>query len=181
MGNHLKTDGCTLVMNRTAFKLVNQIRAKMTLERLCSCFNVYMEDYYPREDLTFDEYDNVFCQMLNNTLPLFEVLANRKTINIYEILIALVVFESHAEFQDKVNLIFKAFDVDASGALDRPELSKFLICGIVGLCKVIGLKAPSRIGIAEFTHAQFKLIDEDGSGSIDFTEFNDWVSETAEI
>ena len=155
MGNSLKTTGTALVMNPTAFKLVNQIREKMTLERLCSCFNIYMEDYYPREDLTLEEYDNVFCLMLNNTSPLFDVLEDRstRTINIYQLLIALVVFESHAEFDEKVRLIFRAFDVDGSGSLDKSECGKFLIAGITGLAKMVGLTAPSRIGIAEFTHA----------------------------
>ena len=155
MGNSLQTTGTALVMNPTAFKLVNQIRENMTLERLCSCFNVYMEDYYPREDLTQEEYDNVFCQMLNNTSPLFDVLEDRgtRTINIYQLLIALVVFESHAEFDEKVRLIFKAFDIDGSGSLDKSECGKFLISGITGLAKMVGLTAPSRIGIGEFTHA----------------------------
>ena len=48
-------------MNPQAFKLVNQIRAKMTIQRLCDCWNIYMEDFYPREDLTYEEFDNVFC------------------------------------------------------------------------------------------------------------------------
>ena len=61
MGNYLKTSGTALVMNPQAFKLVNQIRAKMTIQRLCDCWNIYMEDFYPREDLTYEEFDNVFC------------------------------------------------------------------------------------------------------------------------
>jgi len=68
-------------------------------------------------------------------------------INIYEVLISLVVFEIQAEFEDKVLTIFKAFDVDGGGSLDRKELSKFLMCAIMGLCKIIGLKQPSRLGI----------------------------------
>jgi len=35
--------------------------------------------------------------------------------------------------------VFKAFDIDGGGSLDRKELSKFLMCGIFGLCKIIGL------------------------------------------
>ena len=64
--------------------------------------------------------------MLNNTEPLFRVLSDRKTVNIYEILITLVVFEAHSEFEDKVSLIFKAFDVDCNNVMDRAELGKFL-------------------------------------------------------
>ena len=181
MGNYLKTSGSSLAKNPTAFKLVNNLRAKMTLEKICTCFNLYMQDCYPNEELTYDEYDSVFCTMLNNTVPLFEVLSVRGQINIYEILISLVVFETNSEFEDKVSMIFKAFDVDGGGTLDRQELEKFLICGISGLCKMVGLSAPSRIGITEFTYEQFKIIDEDESGTIEHDEFNAWVSTTREI
>ena len=78
-------------------------------------------------------------------------------------------------------MLFKAFDVDAGGTLDRQELEKFLICGISGLCKMVGLSAPSRIGITEFTYEQFKIIDEDESGTIEQDEFDHWVSTTQEI
>ena len=77
--------------------------------------------------------------MLNNTEPLFNILSERKEINIYEILISLVVFETHSEFEEKVCLVFNAFDVDAGGTLDRMELAKFLTCAISGLCKAVGL------------------------------------------
>ena len=102
-------------------------------------------------------------------------------INIYELLISLVVFETHSEFEEKVLTIFKAFDIDGGGELDRRELTKFLKCGIVGLCKMIKLKKPSVLGIAEFTQKEFKRIDADGSGSVDYEEFEEWVSMTKEI
>ena len=77
MGNYLKTSGTSLAKNPKAFRLVNNLRSKMTLEKICTCFNLYMQDCYPKEELTFDEYDACFCQMLNNTVPLFEVLSVR--------------------------------------------------------------------------------------------------------
>ena len=61
-------------------------------------------------------------------------------------------------------MIFKAFDVSGDGNLDRKELSKFLMCSICGLCKITGLPVPSRMGIQKFTYAQFKIVDDDGSG-----------------
>ena len=109
------------------------------------------------------------------------MLAERGIINIYEILISLAVFEPHSEFEDKALMIFKAFDVDGGGTLDKAETVKFLTCAILGLCKMVKLSQPSRIGITEFAHEQFKLIDEDGSGTIDIDEFTDWVSTTKSI
>ena len=112
---------------------------------------------------------------------LFDTLAERGIINIYEILISLVVFEPNSEFEDKALMVFKAFDIDGGGTLDKEETSKFLLCGINGLCKMVGLSTPSRLGIKEFTHEQFKIIDEDGSGSIDMEEFSEWLSTTKSI
>ena len=84
--------------------------------------------------------------------------------NIYELLISLVVFERQSEFEDKCLTIFRAFDVDAGGTFDRKELSKFLKCAVVGICKMINLSPPSHLGITEFSLKEFKRIDTDGSG-----------------
>ena len=80
-------------------------------------------------------------------------MAERHIINIYEVFIALVVFCKNVEFEDKILMVFKAFDVSGDGNLDRKELSKFLMCSICGLCKITGLPIPSRIGIQQFTYA----------------------------
>ena len=95
--------------------------------------------------------------------------------------ITLIIFVRDAEFDVKLLTIFRAFDIDGGGSLDRKELSKFLMCAILGLCKLLGLKPPSRLGIKKFTYEQFKIVDEDGSGSIEFCEFSDWISESSEI
>ena len=95
--------------------------------------------------------------------------------------IALIVFVKDVEFDERLLTIFKAFDVDGGGTLDRKELSKFLMCSIIGLCKILGLNAPSRLGIQKFTYDQFNIVDEDGSGTIEFCEFDDWISNSREI
>ena len=65
--------------------------------------------------------------------------------------------------------------------LDKKELTKFLTCSIIGLCKFIGAPAPSRIGISTFTYEQFKIVDEDGSGSVEYSEFESWIDGSDEI
>ena len=42
MGNYLKTTGSSLSKNPEARNLVNQLRKKLTLEKLCAAFNIYM-------------------------------------------------------------------------------------------------------------------------------------------
>ena len=78
-------------------------------------------------------------------------------------------------------MIFKAFDVSGDGVLDRKELSKFVMCAILGLCKITCLPEPSRVGIKQFTYAQFKIVDDDGSGQIEYPEFEAWLTESVEI
>ena len=181
MGQYLQTDGSSLSQNPTVFKLVNQLRSKLNLENLCVVFNDYMQECYPREDLTWTEFDTIFSPVLNDCAAIFQLLATNYMINIYEVFITFVIFIKNAEFDEKLLLIFKAFDVDGGGSLDRQELSKFLMCTVLGLCKILGLKAPSRIGIQQFTYEQFKIVDEDGSGSIEFEEFQEWIEKSNEI
>ena len=181
MGQYLQTSGASLSKNTEARKLVTSLRSRITLEKLCGVFNDYMLEIYPREDLTWEEFDSLFAPLLNNCLPLYSVLSERQIINIYEVFITLIIFVTGAEFEEKILTIFKAFDVDGGGSLDRKELSKFLMCAIMGLCKMLNLQQPSRLGITQFTFAQFKIIDEDGSGDVEYSEFEDWILTSTEI
>lgn len=87
----------------------------------------------------------------------------------------------NVEFEEKLLTIFKAFDVDGGGSLDRKELSKFLQCAVNGVCKLIGLKSPSRNEIRSFTFDQFRIVDADSSGAIEYCEFEDWIANSDEI
>ena len=89
-------------------------------------FNDYMKTIYPKEDLSLEEFDDLFSPILNNSQPLWKILTEKQSINIYEVFISLIVFVKDAEFEEKLLTIFKAFDIDGSGAIDRKELSKFL-------------------------------------------------------
>ena len=85
-------EGVSLNSNPEAKRRVNSIRSHISLEKLCYVFNDYIKDCYPKEDLTWDEFDNIFSPLLNNCEPLYKVLAERHVINIYEVFITLVVF-----------------------------------------------------------------------------------------
>ena len=158
------TEGASLNSNQEARKRIQMLRKQISLEKLCAVFNDYILECYPKEELTWTEFDSVFSSVLNNCEPLYKILSERHIINIYEVFISLVVFLQDVEFEDKVLMIFKAFDVSGDGVLDRKELSKFVMCAILGLCKITCLPEPSRVGIKQFTYAQFKIVDDDGSG-----------------
>ena len=46
---------------------------------------------------------------------------------------------------------------------------------------MIKLSKPSSMGIAEFTMVEFNRIDADGSGTVDYDEFEEWISMSKEI
>ena len=60
-------------------------------------------------------------------------------INIYEVFITSAIFSADTEYDEKLLCIFKAFDIDGGGTLDRRELTKFILCTINGLCKLLDL------------------------------------------
>lgn len=60
-------------------------------------------------------------------------------INFYEAFIVCVLFCKHAEYEERVRLVFNSFDIDGGGALDRRELNQFINASIFGLCKAVGI------------------------------------------
>ena len=68
-------------------------------------------------------------------------------INIYEVFITSAIFVKNTEYEQKLLCIFKAFDIDGGGTLDRKELTKFILCSVLGICKILNLSKPSKSGI----------------------------------
>ena len=66
MGQYLQTDGQAISKNEEARNLVNSLRNKLTIEMLFECFKYYMGDIYPREDMSWEEFDQIFSPALNN-------------------------------------------------------------------------------------------------------------------
>ena len=95
-------------------------------------------------------------------------------------LIGLTIF-SNGTFDDKIQTLYTAFDIDGSGSIDRRELSGFLSASIISMCKIVGLPQPSRIKIQEYTYEAFKIVDADGNGEIDPQEFNNWIKGSDQI
>ena len=63
-------------------------------------------------------------------------------INMYEF-IAILVIISHANFQQKIHLMFLVFDFDVSEYINVEELICIVGNSIVGYCKVSGQTPPS--------------------------------------
>ena len=50
---------------------------------------------------------------------------------------------SDGDFDLKLLGLFRSFDVDNGGSIDRSELLTFLYAAIYGLCKLLDIKTPS--------------------------------------
>ena len=90
------------------------------------------------------EFDDIFCPILNNTSKCYDKLkTERGTVDIYEAFVAMTVF-SDGDFDLKLKGLFRSFDVDNGGSIDRSELLTFLYAAIYGLCKLLDLKTPNQ-------------------------------------
>ena len=98
----------------------------------------------------------------------------------YEAFVAMTVF-SDGEFDMKLLGLFRSFDVDDGGTIDRKELLVFLNSAVYGLCKLLDIAVPSRNNILEYSKYVFKIIDDDNSGEIDFEEFSGWIKDSVEL
>ena len=78
----------------------------------------------------------------------------------------MVLFCKHAEYEERLELIYNLFDLDGGGGIDRRELSIFISAALYGLCKTVGIPAPSKLVISKFIADQFAIVDADGNGTI---------------
>ena len=93
---------------------------------------------------------------------------------------AMTVF-SEGDFDLKLLGLFRSFDVDNGGFIDRQELLSMLFSAIFGLCKLLDLKPPTQDQVMEYSYSVFKEIDGDNSGEIDCEEFSDWVRNNVDL
>ena len=101
-------------------------------------------------------------------------------VDIYEAFVSMTVF-SDGDFDLKLLGLFRSFDVDNGGSIDRTELLTFLYAAIYGLCKLLDLKTPSQNQVLEYSYSVFKEIDEDNSGEIDYDEFCGWIKQNTDL
>lgn len=135
MGNFINSEQSVKDKNKQTIKRFKNLR----LYDVHAVFQDYIANYLHLQHLTWDQFDEIFSPLLNNTLPVFEILEESQTVNIRQALIGLTIF-SVGDFDDKLYTLFSAFDLDNSGAIDRKELGTFISEAIYCLCKVVGLK-----------------------------------------
>lgn len=88
---------------------------------------------------------------------------------------------SDGEFDLKLLGMFRSFDTDEGGSIDRGEFLTFLNSAIYGLCKLLDLNPPHSSKVQDYSYNEFKIIDEDNSGEIEFDEFSNWIRNNHEL
>ena len=115
----------------------------------------YRETLSPKENINWEEFDQLISPMINNPLPLFNFLKEGHNINFLETIISLVIFTKNAEYDDRIQLIFSVFDDDGGGSLDRKEATKLVQSTIYGLAKLAGLTLPAKTVVQDYIHDLF--------------------------
>lgn len=128
-----------------------------------------------------EEFDDIFSPMLNNTTHFFNFFREGNTCNFYEIIISLIFFVLGMDYDERIQLIFSLFDVDASGELDKKEMSKLLNLSVYGLAKLAGLPLPPKTCVTDFINFVYLTVDEDKSGVIEYGEFKQYIDENVEV
>ena len=79
--------------------------------------------------MNYEEFTDVFSSVLNNTWDVFSKLETAQEVDIYEAFVAMTVF-SFGDFDLKLQGLFRSFDTDNGGTIDKQEFLKFLISAI---------------------------------------------------
>ena len=120
--------------------IMNSIK-KVKTEKCFEAFDDYYKNYYPRTELTLEEFDDIFSPIINNTKAVHAKLKQADdTVNMYEAFVNFTVF-SNGKFDVKLRGLFGSFDVDSGGSIDLKEFMSFLSAAIYGLCKLLDIKA----------------------------------------
>ena len=148
---------------------------KINPHEVFKAFDEYYAKYYPILKLNYDQFNDVYCNTINDTKKAFDKLKDvTGYVNMMEAFVAMTSF-SDGHFDLKLRGLFKSFDIDDGGTIDRNELQTFLFSAIKGLCKLLDLTVPGDDRILKYTYSVFKEIDDDGSGKIEFGEFSHWI------
>jgi Ca2+-binding EF-hand superfamily protein len=136
-----------------------------------------METSYP-DVFLFDttKLNTALAEFNFNIDKRISILQNEENmVDIMEVYAVLFTF-CKAQFDDKIKASFMLFDYDGSGQIEFPEMCSTLQSYIMGLCKITGTPLPKESEIQHLAVKAFTYLDPDGSGTIDFHEFEDWVT-----
>lgn len=157
---------------------------KKDLRDLAECIEIINESYPSCTNLTYEQFEDVFCGLLNDTEPYFLQLQNdrdiSKTVDLFETIACLAIFCGD-KFEDKLQYIFSLFDFDRSGSIEKNELIMTLQSAVRAICKFVNIVPPSIKTCEEAADNIFSLIDHDGNKKLSLKEFSFWITNNNEV
>lgn len=88
---------------------------------------------------------------------------------------------SEGDFDLKLQGLYRSFDIDNGGSIDRNELMQFLQSAVFGLCKLLSIPTVDKNVVSTYAKAVFAEVDDDGSGEISFEEFSGWIKNSSDL
>ena len=163
--------------------LLRNLKEK-SLGDLNECIEIINEEYADCPYLTYEQFEDIFCGMLNNTEPYFLQLQNdqdiAKTVDMFESVASFTVFCGD-KFEDKLMYIFRLFDFDRSTTIEKNELVLTLQSAVRAICKFVNIDPPTVKECEEAADNIFILIDHDNNKKISLKEFTFWVTNNPEL
>ncbi|CAD8057048.1 unnamed protein product [Paramecium primaurelia] len=180
MGNYFRT----VPKGPLEETLINFLKTRK-LQHINDCIEMINDSYPTKSTLILDEYLDVFGGILEEwTEQVFLLLENNQSsagqVDIYESLAVIIVFCGE-EFNTKLEFIYKMFDFDQSGEIEKKELIMTLQASIRALCKIAKLQPPELKDLEYFAEKMFIQLDSDRSASISFHEFSIWLLNSWEL
>ena len=89
-----------------------------------------------------------------------------------------------ASFEEKVKLLFEAFDFNLGGSLSKTELTMMItscVCGLIALTGQNEDAEPDLKYFEDIIDEAFQKADRDQSGSVSFEEFIIWARSNRDI
>ena len=122
--------------------VIHQLKQR-NLSQIYECIETIDDQYPTRYKLVYQEFEDIFGWLMDDTEPLFNKLKEFNMVDVYEALGVMVMFCGE-EFEKKCGFVFRLFDFDNSFTLEKTELMKTVKVVLRGICKVVGLPLPSQ-------------------------------------
>ena len=179
MGGHL-TRNYQSVNNQS---LLDQIKSQKIAD-IQECFTVLCQDYEHCHYVNHDQFTDIFGPITDDPSEFFLILQEDRdmndTVDVYESLAIFIIFSAD-DIDSKISFIFKLFDFDNNGSLDISELFMTLQSATRGMCKLVGMKLPTKKDLEILVESIFQAMDIDRNKKIILLEFATWISNNVEF
>ena len=163
--------------------LLDQLKSQ-TINDLLESMTILSQDYAHCNYVNYQQFDDIFCSILDDPSEYFLILQNNHDINctvdVYETFAVFFIL-SGDNIETKISSAFKLFDFDHNGVLEMPELYMTLQSATRGLCKIVGIEPPAIGNIEAMAKEIFDIIDVDHNRRISPMEFIIWINNNIEL